>query len=81
MQKDSLELEDLENLWTQLAEGITAAGPEQEAVFLTKLAILLANELGDYDRVAACIQRAGIDQRPSQRIMPAAGSLAPASSH
>ncbi|WP_043364740.1 hypothetical protein [Belnapia sp. F-4-1] len=44
-----------ERLWEQLAEAIAAAGPEREALFLAKLALLLGRELGDTARVAAAI--------------------------
>jgi hypothetical protein len=45
----------LEALWEQLAEAITAVGPEREALFLAKLALLLGRELDDPTRVAASI--------------------------
>jgi hypothetical protein len=41
-----LPVDDLERLWTQLAEAIDVAGARRE-MFLAKLALLLANELGD----------------------------------
>jgi len=59
-----LAIGELEDLWTLLSDGITEAGPERESLFLTKLAILLANELGDFQRVAECVKRAAVDQRP-----------------
>ena len=46
----------LEALWEQLAEAITAAGPEREALFLAKLALLLGRELDDPPRLAASIR-------------------------
>lgn len=67
MPTQGLNLDELETLWTLLAGGIAAAGPERESVFLSKLAILLANELGDYERVAACVRQASRDQRPASR--------------
>ncbi len=45
----------VERLWEQLAEAIAAAGPGREALFLAKLALLLAREVGDAERVAAAI--------------------------
>jgi hypothetical protein len=47
--------EMVERLWEQLAEAIAAAGPEREALFLAKLALLLGREIGDAERVAAAI--------------------------
>ncbi|TFL15804.1 hypothetical protein CSC67_03515 [Pusillimonas caeni] len=68
MQKKTFTIDELESFWTLLAEGITTAGEDRESVFLTKLALLLANELGDYERVAACLLEAGKDQRPCNAI-------------
>lgn len=64
MTTNGIDIDGLEALWTALADRITAAGAEGEAVFLTKFAILLANEVGDYDRVARCLELAAVDQRP-----------------
>jgi hypothetical protein len=50
--------EQLERLWFALSEAIAAVGPEREAVFLAKLALLLAHDLDDPDRVAALIEDA-----------------------
>ncbi len=43
----------LEALWERLAEAVTAAGPEREALFLAKLTLLLARALEDPARVEA----------------------------
>lgn len=40
-----------ERLYDALAEAIDRVGPEHEALFLTKLALLLANRLGEEDAV------------------------------
>ena len=50
-----METEALEGLWERLAEAITAAGPEREALFLAKLALLLGRELGDAARTETLI--------------------------
>ena len=50
--------ETLETLWEGLAEAITAAGPEREALFLAKLALLLGREIGDTRRIEALIATA-----------------------
>ena len=39
--------EDFEAAYESLAMAIDSAGPEREALFLTRLALLLAHELGD----------------------------------
>jgi hypothetical protein len=39
--------EDFEAAYETLAMAIDSAGPEHEALFLTRLALLLAHELGD----------------------------------
>ena len=54
----SLVVEDLEEVWERLAEAIDRAGPEREALFLSKLAVLLADALGDRARVERLIQAA-----------------------
>lgn len=63
MSARALSLDELEALWSLLADRITAAEKQSE-VFLTKLVILLANDLGDYQRVLDCVDAAGKDQRP-----------------
>ena len=54
----SLAVEDLEEVWERLAEAIDRAGPEREALFLSKLAVLLADALGDRARVERLIEAA-----------------------
>lgn len=48
----------LEDVYAALADGIDAAGEENEAMFLSKVALLLANEIGDPDRVLELIAAA-----------------------
>ncbi len=50
--------EMLEALWERLAEAVTTAGPEREALFLAKLALLLGREIGDMPRIEALIATA-----------------------
>lgn len=45
---------DLEEVYELLADGIDRAGPQREAVFLAKLAMLLAHRLGDPVSVRDC---------------------------
>jgi hypothetical protein len=51
---------DLENLYDTLAAGIDKAQAKSE-LFLTKLALLLANDVADPKRVAALCEAALID--------------------
>jgi hypothetical protein len=46
---------ELEATYDTLAEAIDAAGTEKSELMLAKLALLLAQELGDAERVAALI--------------------------
>lgn len=61
MSTTALAIEDLETVYDQLAEAIAEAGEAREALFLTKLALLLANELGDRMLIEAAIQSARRD--------------------
>ena len=54
----SLAVEDLEAVWERLAEAVDRAGPEREALFLSKLAVLLADALGDRARAERLIETA-----------------------
>jgi hypothetical protein len=51
-----MDASDIEALWEALAEAVDQAGPEREALFLAKLALLLGREVGDLDRVRALLQ-------------------------
>lgn len=54
----ALSVDELEDVWERLAEAIDRAGPEREALFLAKLAVLLANAVGDRARVERLIETA-----------------------
>jgi hypothetical protein len=56
-----LSLPDLESTYDLLAEAIDNAPAGTSELMLTKLALLLANELGDPARVRALVQAAGAD--------------------
>mgnify|MGYP000300693022 CR=1 FL=1 len=58
MSHNTLSTSALEQVYDQLAEGITQAGVDKEALFLTKLALLLANQVGDADQVSESINEA-----------------------
>ena len=47
---------ELEQVYDLMAQAIDAAGAENEALFLSKLAITLAHELGDLERVREAIR-------------------------
>lgn len=52
---------ELEATYDRLADAIDAAGPDRSELLLVKLALLLAQDLGDADRVADLIGAAGHD--------------------
>ncbi|MBK9361142.1 MAG: DUF2783 domain-containing protein [Rubrivivax sp.] len=56
----TLPLPDLERVYDELAEAVDRAGDHRER-FLAKLALLLAHELGDRERVVALIAVAQAD--------------------
>jgi hypothetical protein len=54
-------LPELEATYDRLADAIDAAGPDDAERMLVKLVLLLAEALGDADRVAALMADAGRD--------------------
>lgn len=50
----------LEEVYAAVADGIDAAGPAREALFLSKVVLLLANALDDPDSALAMV-REGLD--------------------
>ena len=59
-----LSLPDLESTYDLLAEAIDNAPAGTSELMLTKLALLLANELGDSQRVQTLVQSALADLKP-----------------
>ena len=59
--------EDLETAYETLAMAIDSAGEAREALFLTRLALLLGHELGDIALFHNAIKTAldGLEQAPS----------------
>jgi hypothetical protein len=49
---------DFETAYETLAAAIDTAGPEREALFLTRLALLLGHELGDIDAFRKAVKAA-----------------------
>lgn len=56
-----LTAEALERVYDQLAEAIDAAGTEKESLFLSRLCLLLARQVGDEEMIRECIDIAGRD--------------------
>ena len=54
----SLPFDDLETAYEALATAIDTAGEQREALFLTRLALLLAHELGDIAAFKRAVQTA-----------------------
>jgi hypothetical protein len=54
----SLSIDSNERLYDTLAEALDRVGPAQESLFLTKLVLLLANQLGDEAAVNEAITAA-----------------------
>ena len=61
-----LSTDALERLFDELALAIDAAGPRNEALFLTKLTLALANQLGDEGLVREQIVLAGKHLPPTE---------------
>lgn len=55
---------DLEEIFDKIARAIDQAGPERETLFLAKLALTLAHEVGDPAAVDAAISTALADLGP-----------------
>ena len=55
----NLKAEELERIYDLVAEAIDKVGPEKESLFLSRLCLALANELGDENKVRECINIAG----------------------
>lgn len=59
----ALTIPQLETVYDTLAEAIDQAGPERSELFLTKLCLLMANQLGDEGLFAAQVKAALADLR------------------
>ncbi len=57
----------LEDVYTQLALGIDAQGPEKSTMFLAKTCLLLAEELNDPARAVALIKAAQTNMKGMRR--------------
>ena len=54
----AMPFEDFENAYETLATAIDSAGPEREALFLTRLALVLGHELGEIAAFKTAIRTA-----------------------
>jgi hypothetical protein len=61
-----LAFQDLEKVYDLLAEAIDAAGPDREALFLSKLCITLAHNIEDVSIIEEAIEIARMDLEPAQ---------------
>lgn len=57
----TLPFEDLEQAYDLVAQAIDAAGPEKEALFLTKLCLVLVHRVGDIAALEQAIAAAKAD--------------------
>ncbi|GAA6153211.1 DUF2783 domain-containing protein [Pseudoteredinibacter isoporae] len=55
MLNKTLNNDALETIYDHLYQAIDTAGPEKETKMLTKLALILANQLGDCEQVLSAI--------------------------
>lgn len=54
----AMPFEDFETAYETLATAIDQAGPEHEALFLTRLALVLGHELGDISAFRKAVETA-----------------------
>jgi hypothetical protein len=59
------QFEELERAYDLLAGEIDAVGTEHEALFLCKLALTLAEELGSFERFSMAVKTARQDLAPT----------------
>lgn len=58
---NELAFNDLEHVYDELAEAIDRVGEKHTVVFLTKLALLLGNQLGSREIISQSIEKASRD--------------------
>jgi hypothetical protein len=61
MIEQKMSIIEIERVYDLIAEGIDKAGPEKMGLFLAKLALALANLVGDGKTVANAVLSAGRD--------------------
>lgn len=57
----------LEDVYAALAEGIDRHGPEKSEMFLAKVALLMADEIGDPERALSLIRDAQLNMEGMRR--------------
>ena len=67
----TMPFEDVETAYEALATAIDAAGAQREALFLTRLALVLSHELGDITAFKKAVERRA---RGSCRVDPSRSS-------
>lgn len=63
MNRKALDVAELEESYRLLAETVDRVGSDQESLFLAKLVLMLANQLGDIEFVRGAIEQAARDLR------------------
>jgi hypothetical protein len=65
----TMSFEDLEAAYEALATAIDSAGAQHEALFLTRLALVLSHELGDVTAFRNAVKTAldGLEQAPPSK--------------
>lgn len=58
MDERRLSESERDDAYTRICLAITEAGPERESLFLARLCLLLAEQAGEFERVAAAIESA-----------------------
>jgi len=56
--RQTLDTASLEEIYRLLAEAVDRVGRDKESLFLTKLVMILANQLGDVEFVRSAIREA-----------------------
>jgi hypothetical protein len=51
--------------YTAVCQAITEAGEQRESLYLARLCLLLAEEVGELERVRACVEAARLSDRES----------------
>jgi hypothetical protein len=62
----TMSFEDLESAYALLAKAIDAAGEEREAQFFTRLALLLAHDIGDIGIFRTAVE-AALEELPANK--------------
>lgn len=61
MNRPTLTEAERDDAYTRICQAVTEAGAERESLFLARLCLLLAEEVGDSARVGAAIDAARLD--------------------